>query len=88
MIAPASGEIAWLRKSHPDAELQTFIKRGGNRRREMKWLGSYRYAALNLGARDRDELFRRFDAIRAGIAFERTARFDLGTTLDALRLGR
>ena len=87
-VAPSSDEIAWLRKSHPDVELQTFIRRGGNRRREMKWLGSYRYAALNLGARDRDELFRRFDAIRAGISFERTARFDLGTTLDALRLGR
>jgi biotin carboxylase len=84
-VRPGRAEIETLRSSQPDAVLQTFIKRGASRRREMKWVGSYRYAALNLGGRDREELFRRFDAAMAGLSFE-PARFDL-PSLDALRLG-
>jgi ATP-grasp domain-containing protein len=84
-VAPSRRQIEWLRQSHPDAGLQTFIRRGGDRRREMKWLGSYRYAALNLGGRDREDVFRRFEAVRAGLCFDQAARLDLGTKLGALR---
>ena len=87
-VSPPRAEIAWLRASHPDACLQTFIKRGGNRRREMKWLGSYRYAAVSLGGHDREDLFRRYEAIRAGLSFEGRSRYALATTLGALRTGR
>jgi len=75
-LAPRRPEMAWLRRTHPEAVLQTFIKRGASRRREMKWLGSYRYATINLGGRDREDLFRRYEMVRAGLSFERTARIE------------
>ena len=87
-VAPSRTEIRWLRATHPDAGLQTFIKRGSSRAREMKWLGSYRYATINLGGRDREDLFRRFEAVCANLSFEPPARIDFGGTLDALRPGR
>lgn len=37
----------------------------------MKWLGSYRYATVNLSGRDREELFRRYEEVCANVAFER-----------------
>jgi hypothetical protein len=70
-VIPSRAERRWLRDRHPDAALQTFMKRGESRGREMRWLGSYRYATLSLGGRDREDLFRRFEDIRANIAFER-----------------
>jgi hypothetical protein len=87
-VAPPSAEIHWLRRAQPDARLQTFIKRGHSRWREMKWLGSYRYAALNLGGRDREDLFRRYESVCANLAFERPLRPTPGATIDALRPGR
>jgi hypothetical protein len=73
---------------HPDAGLQTFNKHGHTREREMKWLRSYRYAPVNLGGRDREDLFRRYDAVCANLSFERPAGPTFGNTLDALRPGR
>ncbi len=46
-----------------------YPKRGADLRRELKWLGSYRYAVLNMGAASLAELFRRFGAICDEIAF-------------------
>jgi biotin carboxylase len=70
-VAPGRAALRWLRGAHPDAFLQTFIKHGLSRRREMKWLGSYRYATVNVGGRDREDLFRRCDDICAHVAFDR-----------------
>lgn len=87
-VAPSRAQIHRLRATHPDAGLQTFIKRGSSRSREMKWLGSYRYATINLGARDRDDLFRRFETVCANLSFERPAGLDFSGTRSALRPGR
>jgi len=86
-VAPRRTDVEWLECNHRDAVLQTFIKRGQGRLRELKWLGSYRYATINLGGRDRDDVFRRFDAIRDRLSFERRAPVDLPTA-DAPRPGR
>src|SRR5438093_1355501 len=77
-----------LQGTQPDTCLQTFIKRGGSRGREMKWLGSYRYATVNIGGRDREDLFRRYDSVCANLAFERPPWLVFEGTLDALRPGR
>ena len=63
--------MEWLQRRYPDAHLQAFIKRGNSRWREVQWLGSYRYATINLGGRDREDLFRRYDDVRANVLFER-----------------
>lgn len=52
MPAPDSGARAWLAERYPQAKLAWYSKRGRGLAREYKWLGSHRYAVLNLGARD------------------------------------
>ena len=69
-IAPERAGIEWLKAKHPDAHLQTFIKHGQSRWREMRWLGSYRYAIVNLGGADRDDLMRRHDEVCRNVSFD------------------
>ncbi len=69
-IAPEQAQIDWLRSHYPDALLNTYIKEGNSRWREVKWLGSYRYAVLNLGGRDRADMLVRHDNICSHLRFE------------------
>lgn len=87
-VAPRRSEIRGLRATHPDACLQTFFKHGYARWREMKWLGSYRFATLNVGGRDREDLLRLHDSIRANLSFEPVVKPVFGGALNALRSGR
>ena len=87
-VAPTRTEIRWLKANHPEAALQTFIKRGESRAREMRWLRSYRYATVNLGGRDREDLFRRYDDICSNVAFERAPLLGSVGALAGFRPGR
>ena len=69
-IAPERAGIEWLKSTHPDAHLQTFIKHGQSRWREMRWLGSYRYAIVNLGGADRGDLMNRYDEVCRNVSFD------------------
>ena len=62
-IAPDKAQIDWLGNRYPDAALHTFIKHGNSRWRETKWLGSYRYAIVNLGGASREDLERRYEEV-------------------------
>ncbi len=84
---PGPAARAWLAERHPDAILQTYIKRGNARWRETRWLGSYRYAIVNLGGADHDDLMRRFAELERHVTFERTARLHVGGGVDELRPG-
>jgi hypothetical protein len=77
-IAPDRAQIAWLAANYPDALLHTYIKEGHSRWREVKWLGSYRYAVLNLGGRDRHDMFARFEHICEHLRFETTRDIHVG----------
>ncbi len=66
---PAAGEIARLRGRHPGATIMVYPKRGADLRREMKWLGSYRYGVVNLGAASAGELFAAYGRIHRDFAF-------------------
>jgi hypothetical protein len=46
--------------AHPDVHAMVYPKRGADLERELKWLGSYRYAVLNLGAPSVEQLHERF----------------------------
>jgi hypothetical protein len=46
-----------------------YPKRGADLRREVKWLGTYRYGVVNLGASSRGELFDAFARVHRDIAF-------------------
>jgi biotin carboxylase len=66
---PAHDRVEWLKRFDPDAILTTFIKQGGQLKREMKWLGSYRYAVLNMGAENEAALMEKFGIVRSKLGF-------------------
>jgi hypothetical protein len=66
---PSLARIEALQARNPDAHLMVYRKRGADLRREMKWLGSYRYGVFNVGAATLEELFGRFQRLCAEIDF-------------------
>lgn len=67
---PSAARIEAMHRRHPDARLMLYLKRGAGLAREMKWLGSHRYAVLNLGGRDSADLVARYESIRRELAFD------------------
>ena len=53
---PSARDRAWLAREYPQARLEVYAKRGAALRRDLKWLGSHRWAVLNLPGRDEGEL--------------------------------
>jgi hypothetical protein len=53
---PTVQDYDWVAKTLPGAQLHVFAKRGAQLQRELKWLGSHRWAILNYGARDAQHL--------------------------------
>ncbi|MFO1412927.1 MAG: ATP-grasp domain-containing protein [Burkholderiales bacterium] len=82
--APTRAERAWLAARHPGARLHTFVKRAAGRAREAKWLGSHRYAIVNMGGADRDDLARRYADILAHVRFGDDAPLAVDPQPDAL----
>lgn len=66
---PGAGEVRALRARHPDVHAMFYPKRGADLARELKWLGSYRYAVMNLGAPSVEALFARFHGLAEEITF-------------------
>lgn len=67
---PSRAQLATLRARHPEAELMLYPKRGASLAREMKWLGSHRYAILNLPGRDLADLYQRCADMRTLLGFD------------------
>ena len=67
---PGQAQIESVHHRYPDARLMLYLKRGAGLAREMKWLGSYRYAVLNLGGASTEDLHRRYDEIRRELSFD------------------
>ncbi len=60
---PSAAQRAWLAQTYPDARLMMYAKTGRGLRREYKWLGSHRYAVLNLAGFDHADVLQRLDHI-------------------------
>ncbi len=86
-IAPDRAGIEWLESKYPETHLQTFIKHGSSRAREAKWLGSYRYAVMNMGGDDHADLLHRHDDVVRNLRFEREVPVHFDTRLDDVRPG-
>jgi hypothetical protein len=67
--APTRAQLRDVAQRHPDARLMLYLKRGADLAREVKWLGSHRFAVLNLSGRDRAELYARYRDIRDTLGF-------------------
>ncbi len=61
---PSREALAQVSRSFPEARLMLYLKHGAALAREMKWLGSYRYAVVNMGARNADDLYRQYADMR------------------------
>ena len=66
---PNRAELARL-QIHHDARVMVYAKKGASLAREIKWLGSYRYATMNIGGASIHDLFERFHYLRDQIQFE------------------
>jgi hypothetical protein len=66
---PSGREIAALQARHPDMHVMIYRKRGADLRRELKWLGSYRYGVFNCGGATLEEMFGRFHRVCEEITF-------------------
>lgn len=62
---PTRADLDWLAAEYPDARLELYPKRGAALKRDLKWLGSHRWAVLNLPGRDADDLRGRYERICA-----------------------
>lgn len=67
---PTHDKLKWLQEFDPDAFLAMFVKTGGGLKREMKWLGSHRYATLNMGGHSEEHLFEKYEMVRQRLGFE------------------
>lgn len=67
---PSPEQVARFTAEQPDAKLMLYLKRGAALAREMKWLGSYRYAVLNMGGMSTTDLVARYRAACRQLAFD------------------
>ena len=67
---PTFEKLDWLKEFDPDAFLAMFVKTGGGLKREMKWLGSHRYATLNMGGHSDEHLLDKFHLVKQTLGFE------------------
>ncbi len=69
MSAPDAAHIERIREQYPDARIMVYLKKGSSLAREYKWLGSYRYAVFNLGAKTSQDLHQRYHQVRSQLPF-------------------
>jgi hypothetical protein len=62
---PSRDALRWLAREMPQARLELYPKKGASLRREMKWLGSHRWAVLNMPGRDEADLRDRYERVCA-----------------------
>jgi hypothetical protein len=84
--APTDHELAQLRSQYPDSIFTPDFKYGVSREREQRWLGSHRYALLNLGGRDHHDLMARYASANELLNFDRAPR-GLPGAVHAIRKG-
>jgi len=62
---PSRDALRWLAREMPQARLELYPKKGASLRREAKWLGSHRWAVLNMPGRDEADLRERYERVCA-----------------------
>lgn len=66
---PARDDLAWLAREFPQARLEVYPKKGASLRRDLKWLGSHRWAVLNMPGRDEADLRERYERVCARLGW-------------------
>lgn len=71
--APSKARIDSALLPYPDAKLMLYKQKGYSLACEMRMLGSYRYAVLNIGGNSKEDLFARFQHICQSLNFDNTS---------------
>jgi biotin carboxylase len=66
---PGAEHVKRICRQYPDARIMVYLKKGSSLAREYKWLGSYRYAVFNLGAKTTQDLLQRYHQVRSQLPF-------------------
>ncbi len=66
---PNGKEIEEVQKANPHAHMHFYLKKTTDLKRELKWLGNYRYCVMNIGGITLEEMFTRFVRARDTIQF-------------------
>jgi biotin carboxylase len=66
---PTPDDRAWLAREYPEARLELYAKKGAALQRDLKWLGSHRWAVLNLPGRDAADLRARYERVCARLGW-------------------
>jgi biotin carboxylase len=66
---PTPEDRAWLAREYPEARLELYPKKGASLQRDLKWLGSHRWAVLNMPGRDEADLRERYERICARLGW-------------------
>jgi ATP-grasp domain len=60
---PTREDQAWLAREYPEAKLYLYPKKGYSLQRDIKWLGSHRWAIINMPGMDEADLKQRYERI-------------------------
>ena len=60
---PSREDLAWLAREYPEARLELYPKKGASLQRDLKWLGSHRWAILNMPGIDEADLRSRYQNV-------------------------
>lgn len=66
---PTRDDLAWLASEYPEARLELYAKKGAALQRDLKWLGSHRWAVLNMPGRDEADLRERYERVCARLGW-------------------
>ncbi len=67
---PSKQELDSFKKKNPDARVEIFGKKGARLSNGLQDMGSFRYCVINLGGRDKQDLFNRFRESTKYLRFE------------------
>jgi hypothetical protein len=85
--APTPLQVEAVRRRFPKARLHLYMTpRGFGKARELKWVGSYRYAVTNLAAESRQELFKDYEEIVSAFGWEPEYRVSEPNPYEAMTL--
>jgi hypothetical protein len=66
---PSLKRVAEIEQQFEDSRIMVYIKRGASLAREFKWLGSYRYGLINMGAATPDALEAQYREAKEALGF-------------------
>jgi hypothetical protein len=62
--APSQRQVNAVKEQFPDAHIHLYFKpRGMGLKRELRWVGSYRFGVINLHADSREDLCQKYAAV-------------------------